>query len=91
MKAINIGISDLKVNGNNAKKHDYEQIERVAESIKEFGFVQPIVVDKDNVIVIGHCRYEASKRLGLDNVPCIKVQELTDEQIVEESGMDWSR
>ena len=65
----------------NTKKHDKTQIENVAESIRQYGFVQPIVVDKNNVIVIGHCRYEAAKKLKLETVPCVCVDELTDEQV----------
>lgn len=74
-------LSELIPYENNAKKHDEKQIENVAKSIKEYGFVQPIVIDKDNVIVIGHCRYEASKLLGAEEVPCVLVDSLTDEQV----------
>ena len=76
-----INIQDIKPYENNAKKHDETQIQNVAESIKQFGFVQPIVLDKNNEIVIGHCRYEASKLLGLEEVPCVRVDDLTDEQV----------
>lgn len=76
-----INIQDIKPYENNAKKHDETQIKNVAESIKQFGFVQPIVLDKNNEIVIGHCRYEASKLLGLEEVPCVRVDDLTDEQV----------
>lgn len=65
----------------NAKKHDKTQIANVAESIKQYGFVQPIVVDRDGVIVIGHCRFEAAKKLGMKDVPCVCVDELTPEQV----------
>ena len=65
----------------NTKKHDKTQINNVAESIKQYGFVQPIVVDKNDVIVIGHCRYEAAKKLKLETVPCVCVDDLTDEQV----------
>ena len=74
-------LSELIPYENNAKKHDETQIKNVAKSIKEYGFVQPIVIDKDNVIVIGHCRYEASKTLGIEEVPCVLVDSLTDEQV----------
>lgn len=63
----------------NAKKHPVQQIEAVAESIREFGFNQPIVVDSDNVVIVGHGRLEAAKHLGLTEVPVITV-DLTDEQ-----------
>lgn len=67
--------------GKNTKKHDQTQIDNVAESIRQFGFVQPVVVDKDNTIVIGHCRVLASIQLGMDTVPCVAVDDLTPEQV----------
>lgn len=65
----------------NAKKHDNKQIKNVAESIRQYGFVQPVVVDKDGVIVIGHCRALAAKKLGMEMVPCVCVDDLTTEQV----------
>lgn len=65
----------------NAKKHDKTQINNVAESIKQYGFVQPIVIDRDGVIVIGHCRAMAAKKLGMEEVPCVCVEDLTPEQV----------
>ena len=65
----------------NAKKHDKTQINNVAESIKQYGFVQPIVIDHDGVIVIGHCRAMAAKKLGMEEVPCVCVDDLTPEQV----------
>lgn len=65
----------------NAKKHDQTQIDNVAESIRQYGFVQPIVVDKDGIIVIGHCRALGAKKLGLKEVPCVCVDDLTPEQV----------
>lgn len=56
-------------------------VEKVAASIKEFGFRQPIVVDKEKVIIVGHVRFEAAKRLGLKKVPVHIATELTAEQI----------
>ena len=72
-------ISKIKPYEKNAKKHTDKQIKQVANSIKEFGFNQPIVVDKQGVIIVGHGRYEASKLLGLTDVPVIEV-DLTEEQ-----------
>lgn len=72
-------LSIIKPYDKNAKKHPAKQIKQVAASIKEFGFNQPIVIDKDNVIIAGHGRYEAAKLLGLKEVPCI-VADLTAEQ-----------
>lgn len=65
----------------NAKQHPAEQVEHIANSIREFGFRQPIVVDADNVVVIGHGRLMAAKKLGLESVPVVRADDLTDEQI----------
>lgn len=81
MDIVNIAPSALKPYAKNAKKHPPEQIDRIAESIKQFGFVQPVVIDKDNVIVIGHGRVVAAKRLGLREVPCVLVDTLTPAQV----------
>lgn len=65
----------------NAKKHDARQVANVAESIRQFGFVQPVVVDRDGVIVIGHCRALAAEKLGMVEVPCVCVDDLPPEQV----------
>lgn len=64
----------------NPRKND-EAVKYVQASIKEFGFKVPIVVDKDNVIVAGHTRYKAAKKLKMDEVPCIIADDLSEEQI----------
>ena len=81
MNITNKAIADLIPYAANAKKHDEKQIKNVAESIKQFGFVQPVVVDRAGVIVIGHCRVLAAKRLGMKEVPCVCVEDLTPEQV----------
>lgn len=81
MKTINKKLAELIPYEKNAKKHDETQIANVAESIKQYGFVQPIVIDKNGVIVIGHCRALAAKKLGLEEVPCVCVDDLTPEQV----------
>jgi len=63
---------------NNPKSHPTEQIDKIASSIKNFGFVQPIVVDKENEVIIGHGRLKAAKKLGLDKIPVIRHDELTE-------------
>ena len=78
---MNIEISKIKPYSKNAKKHPQKQIKQVANSIKRFGFVQPIVIDKNNEVVIGHCRLEAAKLLGLTEVPYISVENLSDEEV----------
>ena len=75
-----MNLRDLKPYPKNAKKHPQEQIKNVAESIKEFGWQQPIVVDEQNVIIIGHCRYQAAKLLGLENVPVHVAKGLDENQ-----------
>ena len=81
MQITNRRVSELTPYAANAKKHDKRQIANVAESIKQYGFVQPIVVDRDDVIIIGHCRVLAAKKLGMAEVPCISMDDLTPEQV----------
>ena len=81
MKIEQLPIKEIKPYERNAKKHDETQIKNVMESIKQFGFAQPLVVDKDNVLIIGHCRLIASKRLKLKEVPVVRMDELTQEQV----------
>lgn len=73
-------IEEIKPYENNPRKND-KAVDGVANSIKEFGFKVPIVIDKNNVIVCGHTRYKAALQLGLNKVPCIIADDLTDEQI----------
>jgi len=63
---------------NNPKEHPDEQVDKIASSIKNFGWDQPIVVDADNEIIKGHGRYQAAQKLGLDEVPIIRQTELSD-------------
>ena len=80
MEIVNKRLEELKPYEKNPRKND-EAVEYVANSIKEFGFKVPIVIDKDGVIVAGHTRYKASKKLGLEEVPCIIADDLSEEQI----------
>lgn len=81
MKTVMRRVSEITPYDRNTKKHDKKQIENVAESIRKYGFVQPIVIDRDGVIVIGHCRFEAAKKLKMKEVPCVSVDDLTPEQV----------
>lgn len=81
MDVKNIPIGKIVPYARNAKKHDKRQIDNVAESIRQYGFVQPVVIDRDGVIVIGHCRVLAAKKLGMESVPCVCVDDLTPEQV----------
>lgn len=80
MNVQEIKLKDIKPYGKNPRKND-DAVPYVAESIKQFGFKVPIVIDKNNVIVAGHTRYKAAKKLGFKSVPCIIADDLTDEQI----------
>ena len=81
MEIKEVEISKLIPYEFNNKKHDLTQVNRIANSIKEFWFVQPIVIDKNNIVVIGHGRLEAAKKLGMDKVPCLSLEKLTEKQI----------
>ena len=80
MQIIYKRIEEIKPYENNPRIND-EAVEYVANSIKEFGFRNPIILDKNNVIICGHTRLLASKELKLKEVPCIIADDLTDEQV----------
>lgn len=80
MNIITYQLTDIKPYDNNPRNNE-EAVQYVANSIQEFGFKVPIVIDKDGVIVAGHTRYKAAQQLGLDKVPCIVADDLTPEQI----------
>lgn len=81
MQIEDVEIKKLIPYERNAKKHDETQIKNVMESIKQFGFAQPLVVDKDNVVIIGHCRLIAAKRLKKKTVPVLRMEKLTQDQV----------
>lgn len=74
-------IRELKPYKKNAKKHNKEQVEQIANSIKEFGFTQPVIIDKYDCVVAGHGRILGAKKAGLKQVPTVCLDELTEEQI----------
>ena len=80
LKVEYIPIAEIKPYENNPRIND-NAVEAVANSIKEFGFKNPIILDKNNVIIAGHTRYKASLQLGLKEVPCIHANDLTEEQV----------
>ena len=80
MNVQEIKLKDIKPYEKNPRKND-QSVDKVVNSIKEFGFKVPIVIDKNNVIVCGHTRYKAAKKLGLSVVPCVVADDLTEEQI----------
>ena len=81
MELIKKKVSELIPYINNSRTHSEEQITQIVSSIKEFGFTNPILIDKDNSIIAGHGRLQAVKRLGYDEVPCILISGLTKTQI----------
>ena len=84
MEELNIvykPIKELKPYKKNAKKHSKEQVEQIANSIKEFGFTQPVIIDKHNSVVAGHGRILGAKKAGLEQVPTVCLEDLTEEQI----------
>ena len=81
MKVVLKKVEDLKPYGKNQKKHPDEQIEKIANSIREFGFNQPLVVDSNNEIIVGHGRYLGAIKAELEEVPCVVATELTKTQI----------
>lgn len=80
MTIVEKKVSELIPYGNNPRRND-EAVQYVANSIKEFGFKVPIVIDADGVIVAGHTRLKAAKKLGLKTVPCVVADDLTPEQV----------
>ena len=93
MEIINKRVEDLIEYEDNARRND-AGVAKVAESIKEFGFLNPITIDANNVIIAGHTRLKAAKQLGLEEVPCI-VQKLSEEdaklaRIIDNKSHEYS-
>lgn len=80
LKIEYVSINELKSYENNAKLHPAEQIEQIKKSIEQFGMNDPIAIWKDNVIIEGHGRLIACLELGMEEVPVIRLDSLTDEQ-----------
>lgn len=83
MEIVMRKVSELTPYEKNAKKHDDKQIANVANSIRRFGWQQPIVIDENGVVVIGHCRLMAAKKLKLKEVPVTVASGLTEDEIKE--------
>lgn len=81
MEIKNIKISKLKGYHQNNKKHPQEQVDELKKSLTAYGFIQPIVVDKENVVIIGHGRLEAAKQLAYTEVPAVQLDQFTEEQV----------
>jgi len=90
----NIPLGQLKPYKNNPRKND-GAVDKLAETIREFGFKVPVIIDKNFEIVAGHTRVKAATKLGLDSVPCVVAEDLTPEQVkafrlVENKSAEWS-
>lgn len=84
---VYIEVSKLKLNEKNPRKND-NAVDGVAKSIEKYGFKNPLIVDRNNVVWCGNTRLKASKKLGLKEVPCIIADDLTEEQIREYALLD---
>ena len=80
MKVVEVSVKELKPYENNPRNND-EAVEILAKSIKDFGFKNPIVIDREKIIICGHTRLKAAKLLGLEKIPCVMADDLTPEQI----------
>lgn len=97
-KYQNVNIEKLKPYKRNARTHSAEQIEKIAKSIKEFGFINPVLIDGDFGIIAGHGRIEGAKKLGMTEVPCLFIEDLSetqkrayiiaDNKLAEDAGWD---
>jgi DNA modification methylase len=74
-------VATLLAYSGNARKHSLHQIRQIASSIREFGFINPVLIDRTNTIIAGHGRVAAAKQLGMDCVPTIQLEHLTEDQI----------
>ncbi len=86
MQIIEKNIKELIPYEKNPRKND-KAVDKVAQSIAQFGFRVPVVIDKDNVIVCGHTRYKAAQKLHVESVPCVVADNLTDE--LKKKGFKW--
>ena len=96
-----INIEELKPYENNSRTHSRSQIEKIAKSLEEFGWMSPVVVDENYTIIAGHGRVLGAKKAGITEVPCLIVDDLTDEQkrayviadnkLSDESGWDYDK
>ena len=80
LRVEQISPSKLQTNPRNSRFHGKKQIHQIAASIREFGFNNPVLIDRDNVIIAGHGRYEAAGVLGLDTIPVLRIEHLSEEQ-----------
>lgn len=80
MKIEDVPISSIKPYDKALREND-AAVDGVAESIRQFGFQQPLVIDSNDTIIVGNTRYKAAKQIGMDSVPCVRADQLTERQI----------
>ena len=80
LKIEYLNVDEIRPYENNPRKHDMEQIKKIADSITEFNFTNPVLIDENNVLLAGHGRLLAAKKLKIENVPCVRITYLTENQ-----------
>lgn len=80
LRVENVSVSDIREYENNVKQHPEEQVRRIADSIRQFGMNQPIAIDENNMIIAGHGRFMACLHLGMEEVPCIRLDHMNEQQ-----------
>ena len=80
MQIEQVSVEKLIPYVNNSRTHSDEQVAQIAASIREFGFNNPVLIDKDDTIIAGHGRIQAARKLGLAEVPCVRLEHLTETQ-----------
>ena len=80
LRVAYVPLASLKPYPRNARKHNQRQIRLLAESIKEFGWTLPVLIDAENMILAGHGRVEAAKLLGMEAVPSLRIERLNESQ-----------
>jgi ParB-like chromosome segregation protein Spo0J len=80
LKIEEVAVGDLKPWAGNARTHSKKQLRQIGESIRTFGFTNPVLIDAAKTILAGHGRVEAARLLGLTHVPCVRLEHMTPEQ-----------
>jgi hypothetical protein len=98
---VTMGIGELSPYEMNSKVHNAAQVDKIAKSLKEFGWISPVIIDEENTILAGHGRVLAAKKCGIDTVPCVRISGLSDMQkkayiiadnkLSEDAGWDFSK
>ena len=80
LEVVSLPVSELRPYARNARTHSPKQVAQIAASIRQFGFVNPVLIDKDGVMIAGHGRVAAARQLGMPAVPCIRIEHLSEAQ-----------